>query len=152
MATPEQRARRAAQRATAARVRETRTPGGKYTPVISRGVRAGVRAAREAYANDVIAGREPWPAKGSPEAKNLASLAGKARWGKADAAYIAAFNKYWYHKDDESDADVEDNADYESDTDSGNDDGNPEELYPCRPTKSLPRAARRYYPSERCYS
>lgn len=139
MATDEQRARRRAQRATAQRVRGV----GKYTPVIPRSTRAAVRAGREAYARDVIAGREPYPPKNSPEGRNLASLAGKARWGKADPVYERAFSRYWYHKNDEknNDADVEDNADYESDTDS--DDEDSEELYPCRPTKGLPRAARR---------
>ena len=125
MATDEQRARRAAQRATAARVHGR----GKYTPVIPRSTRAAVRAARESYAKDVLAGREPYPPNGSREAKNLASLASKARWGKADAAYEAAFSKYWYHKEDEkNEADLEDNADYEADDNSGDDDEDSEEL------------------------
>jgi hypothetical protein len=117
MATDDQRARRRAQRETAARVKAGRS--GKYQPALPRAVRAPTRAAREAYANAVISGREPYPPAGSREAKNLASLASKARWGKANAAYEAAFNQYWYHKNDEkNEADVEDNADYEGGPDS----------------------------------
>lgn len=41
------------------------------------------------------------PEKGSREANNLASLASKARWGKADARYERAFSKFWYHKNDD---------------------------------------------------
>jgi hypothetical protein len=72
----------------------------------------------------VIAGREPRPAPGSREAKNLASLASKARHGKADPIFEAKFKDYWYHKNDESsnEADVEDNADYEGDADSADND------------------------------
>lgn len=111
MATDEQRARRRAQRSTARNVAK----GRNYAPVIPRGTRAGVRAARESYARDVIAGREPYPPKGSKEGKNLASLAAKARHGKADPAFEKAFSRYWYHKEDEArEADAEDNADYES--------------------------------------
>lgn len=117
MATDEQRARRRAQRATAARVREKKA-GGKYTPVVPRSTRAAVRAGREAYANAVIAGQIDYPEKRSREANNLASLASKASWGKADPRYEAAFSRYWYHKSDEdNDADVEDNADYDGESD-----------------------------------
>jgi hypothetical protein len=73
----------------------------------------------------VIAGREPRPDSGSRESKNLASLASKARWGKADPKFEAAFSGYWYHKNDQkddNDADIEDNADSESDADSADND------------------------------
>jgi hypothetical protein len=116
MATDEQRNRRRAQRETAARVKAARTS--KYEPGLPRSVRAPTRAAREAYANAVIAGREPYPPKGSREAKNLGSLASKARHGKADPRFEKAFNQYWYHKNDEkNEADVEDNADREDESD-----------------------------------
>lgn len=114
MATEEQRARRRAQRETAARVKAGRTAG-----IVPRGVRQSIRASREAYARDVIAGREQYPPVRSPEGNNLASLASKARWGKADPIFEKKFSKYWYHKDDEkdNDADIEDAADTD-----GNDD------------------------------
>lgn len=119
MASDEQRARRRAQRETAARVQAGRRD--KYVPGLSRAIRAPTRAARESYANDVIAGREPYPPKGSREGNNLASLASKARHGKADPAYEKAFSRYWYHIKDEapSEADIEDSADRESADDSG---------------------------------
>jgi hypothetical protein len=100
MATNEQRARRRAQRETAKRVKEGRATG-KYKPVIPRGIRASVRASREQYGRDVIAGREPYPPKNSAEGRNLASLAGKARHGKADPIFEQKFKQYWYHKNDE---------------------------------------------------
>ena len=113
MATNEQRARRRAQRETAKRVKESKATG-KYKPVIPRNIRAGVRAAREKYGYDVISGREPYPPKNSAEGRNLASLAGKARHGKADPIFESKFKQYWYHKNDEknaSDADTEDESD-----------------------------------------
>ena len=113
MATDEQRARRRAQRETAKRVKEGRATG-KYKPVIPRNIRAAVRKSREQYAHDVIAGREPYPPKNSAEGRNLASLASKARHGKADPIFETKFKQYWYHKNDEktaSDADREDESD-----------------------------------------
>lgn len=113
MATDEQRARRRAQRENAANVRQKR-----YTPVISKGTKAGARAARAAYADAVLAGREPYPAQGSREAKNLARMAALARHGKADPKFEAAFSRYWYHKNDEkNEADIEDDADREGASD-----------------------------------
>jgi hypothetical protein len=75
----------------------------------------------------VIAGREPRPPKNSAEGRNLASLAGKARHGKADPIFEAKLKDYWYHKNDESadnEADVEDNADHEGDADSADNEEN----------------------------
>jgi hypothetical protein len=117
MANDAQRARRRAQRETAARVKAGKRD--RYQPGLPRAIRAPTRAARESYANDVIAGRQPYPEKGSREANNLGSLASKARWGKADPAYEKAFSQYWYHIKDQapSEADDEDNADRESSAD-----------------------------------
>lgn len=112
MATPEQRARRAAQRATAANVRK----GRGYTPVVPRSTRAAVRHGREAYGDRLLASGER-PPKGSPEGNNLASLAALARHGKADPKYLA-FKDYWYHKNDEkNDADIEDESSGPDDND-----------------------------------
>ena len=109
MATPEQRARRRAQRETAKRLE-----GKRYTPVIPSGTKAGARAAREAYGHRVMAGTDPRPPKGSREGKNLARLAALAKTGKVDPAFEAAFKDYWYHKNDEkNEADIEDDADRE---------------------------------------
>ena len=94
MATPEQRARRRAQRETAKAVK-ARQP---RLQSITRSARQG----RIDYANRVIAGTEPMPEKGTREANNLASLAGKARHGKADPRFEKAFAHFWYHKNDES--------------------------------------------------
>ena len=118
MATEEQRARRRAQRASAERLKATRD--NKYQPVLPRAIRAPTRAAREKYANDVIAGREPYPDKGTREANNLASLASKASWGKADPRFEKAFKQYWYHKNDEK----TDDADRESSSDSADNEEN----------------------------
>ena len=113
--------RAAAQRATARAVREQRT----RLPV---SINRGYQQARMDWAHAVMRGDIPMPAPGTMEAKNLASLAGKASWGKADPAFERAFSKYWYHhkeqnmgpdadryeEGDESDADYEDDADYDS--------------------------------------
>lgn len=104
--------RAAAQRATARAVREHRTQ-------LPASINRGVQLARRDYADRVMRGEEPDPQQGSLEARNLASLAGKARWGKADPAYETAFAKYWYHLRDESrEEDEEYREDYEDD-DSG---------------------------------
>jgi hypothetical protein len=85
--------RRRAQRETARAVHDRRT---RLPSAINRGYQQG----RRDYADRVIAGREPMPEMGTREAKNLASLAGKARWGKADPRYEKAFSQFWYHKDE----------------------------------------------------
>ena len=72
-------------------------------------------------------GRLPRPEKRSAEGDSLASAAGKARWGKADSRYEAAFKGYWYHnKTNASDADRYEEGD-ESDP-SMNDDYDEDEL------------------------
>jgi hypothetical protein len=93
MATEAQRARRRAQRATAARVRNK-------TTILPRSFTKPSRLAQERYANDVIAGREPAPQEMSPEAKQLARMASLASWGKADPRFEIAFAQYWYHDKD----------------------------------------------------
>ena len=60
------------------------------------------------WASDVMSGREPMPAQGTAEAKNLASLASYASRGRADPRFEAAFSQYWYHfKDAQTPADEE---------------------------------------------
>jgi hypothetical protein len=115
MATDEQRARRRAQRELAKARQQKRTG--------IEGMSKAYRKKRLSYADSIIAGETPAPdpSKRNAETNNLASLAGKARHGKADPKYIAAFKQYWYHKNDSKDAneaDIEDNADHESDSDS----------------------------------
>jgi hypothetical protein len=109
--------RRAAQRATAARVRAARQPGGRYEKILPTTFREPSIKAQHNYANAVLEGREPAPAPGSLESKLLARLAGRARWNKEDPKYLE-FQKYWYHKKDEkNEADIEDEADYEDEED-----------------------------------
>jgi hypothetical protein len=72
------------------------------------------------WADAVIRGDEPMPAPGTMEANNLASLAGKARWGKADPIYEREFKKYWYHNKEKvipPPAEEEMNENYEDSTD-----------------------------------
>jgi hypothetical protein len=88
--------RRAAQRATAARLREARETGRPYRRVVPRAITARSWQAQEQYARDVISGKEPEPAKGTPESRQLARMASYARWGKADPAFYEAFSKYFY--------------------------------------------------------
>jgi hypothetical protein len=42
-------------------------------------------------------GRQPMPAPGTAEAKNLASIASFSAHGQADPRFEAAFSRYWYH-------------------------------------------------------
>jgi hypothetical protein len=45
---------------------------------------------------------------GSAESRQLARYASYARWNKADSEYETAFSKYWYHVNDSSDRDQDD--------------------------------------------
>ena len=69
----------------------------QQTRIIDTSVRQAVWNARVNWANDVMSGREPMPAPGSAEAKNLASLASYSAHGQADPRFEAAFSRYWYH-------------------------------------------------------
>lgn len=115
MASAEQRSRRRAQRETAKAVRQARQTGQKYQPRISRATRSAVRQGQINYAQRVLDGTEKEPAKGTPQSKELARVAGWSAAGKADPRFEAAFAKHWYHfKDDaKNEADVEDEADYD---------------------------------------
>jgi hypothetical protein len=42
-------------------------------------------------------GRQPMPAPGTLEARNLASIASFSAHGQADPRFEAAFSRYWYH-------------------------------------------------------
>jgi hypothetical protein len=80
----------------------------QQTRIIDTSVRQAVWNARVNWANDVMSGREPMPAPGSAEAKNLASLASYASRGQADPRFEAAFSRYWYHfKEAQTPADEE---------------------------------------------
>jgi hypothetical protein len=80
----------------------------QQTRIIDTNVHQAVWNARVSWANDVMSGREPMPAPGSAEAKNLASLASYASRGKADPRFEAAFSRYWYHfKEAQTPADEE---------------------------------------------
>jgi len=69
------------------------------------------RRAQEAYANWVLQNPDQSPDKYTPEGRQLARMASKARWGKADPAF-AAFEQYWYH-DEQGIAEAAIEDDYE---------------------------------------
>jgi hypothetical protein len=90
--------RRAAQRRNARIQRANRAvPREQQIRQIDLSVRQAVFSQRVNWANDVMAGREPMPAPGTAEAKNLASLASYSSRGQADPRFEAAFSRYWYH-------------------------------------------------------
>ena len=103
------RERRAAQRVLARQVRANRAvPRDQRTQFINANVQQSIWNARVNWASDVMSGREPMPAQGTAEAKNLASLASYASRGRADPRFEAAFSQYWYHfKDAQTPADYE---------------------------------------------
>lgn len=111
MATAEQRARRRAQRETAKSVRENKARIKARQKPISRLPKSTTKLAREAatkYGYRVINGEEPYPAKRTPEGNQLAHLAGKARWGKADPIFLTAFQQYFYHDEKRQESDEAD--------------------------------------------
>ena len=90
--------RRAAQRRTAKIVRQNRAlRREQQTRIVDLNIRQAVYAARLDYATRVMNGQEPMPAQGTPEAKNLASIASFSAHGQADPQFEAAFSRYWYH-------------------------------------------------------
>jgi hypothetical protein len=104
MATDAQRARRRAQRATAKAVRENRAkikarikPERRLPETTTRKARL---AATE-YGYRVLDGREPRPAVGSKDGRQLARLASFAHNGKADDAF-KAFDIYFYHNKEQN--------------------------------------------------
>lgn len=117
MATDAQRARRRAQRETAKAVRENKARIKARQKPISRLPKSTTKLAREAatkYGYSVLNGENPYPPKGSAEARQLAHLAGKARWGKADEQFLVAFQQYFYHDEKRTDSDEAD-EEYEYD-------------------------------------
>ena len=61
-------------------------PSQRKSQPMSPGLRAAqsrIRAQRSSYVEGVLNGSIAEPAPGTPEAKSLAALASKARWGKA---------------------------------------------------------------------
>lgn len=115
--------RRAAQRRTARIVRQNRAlRREQQTRIVDLNIRQAVFQARASYAADVMAGREPMPAPGSAESKNLAAMASYASRGQADPRFEAAFSRYWYHfkeaqtpADDEIEVEIieDDDEDYD---------------------------------------
>jgi hypothetical protein len=97
LATPEQRARRRAQRETAKAVKEHRTRLGAQTRQ--------ARQTRQQYLDYLVDNPGARPEKGTEEGRSLAREAGLARWNKADKRYLV-FADYWYHADDEEDEDL----------------------------------------------
>lgn len=111
MATDAQRARRRAQRETAKYVRESRAAAKRRATIPSRLPLSTTKKARQAateYGYSVLNGENPYPPKGSAEGRQLAHLAGKARWGKADAQFLVAFAQYFYHDEKNSEPDEAD--------------------------------------------
>jgi hypothetical protein len=106
MATAEQRARRRAQRQTASRVRSK-------TLSFPKELTRGYKQARIDYGNRVLNGQEPYPEFGTPEARQLASLASLAYHNKGNVPpeFLAAFEQYFYH--DEMRPDVPQSEDIE---------------------------------------
>lgn len=103
--------RRAAQRATAARVREARQTGQPYRSVVPAGIRRASRQAQERYARDVASGKEPYPPQGTPEARQLARMGSLSYWGKTDPQFLAAFEQYFYHDEKNRQAQMNENED-----------------------------------------
>jgi hypothetical protein len=97
MASPD-RARR--QREVAKAVREHRQ-------ILPRSYTAKAKAAPGEYAQRVLDGKEPMPAKGAPGFKVLASQASYARWGKANPDFYAAFKQFFYKDAEKESADDE---------------------------------------------
>lgn len=92
-----------AQRATAKRVREARPKGAKYRPILPRSIRAPSKQAQADYAYSVLNGETPYPPKNSAEGHQLARMASFSSKGKADPAFYAAFQQYFYHDEKKPD-------------------------------------------------
>lgn len=116
MATDAQRARRRAQRETAQYVRESRAykKTGKRPPSrLGKSITQPSREAQARYAYSVINGTEPYPAKRTKEGDQLARMASFASRGKADPAFYAAFQQYFYHDEKRANTDEIDEEYYE---------------------------------------
>lgn len=88
--------RAAAQRATAARVREARKAGIRYEKVVPSSFRAAADKARTNFADSILSGDTAKPAKDSREGRSLAALASHAAHGRAPERF-KEFEEYWYH-------------------------------------------------------
>lgn len=126
--TPEQRARRAAQRANAARLRENerrKAAGESRIPLLNRILTSGARRAQYKYGDQIINGQIQEPMLGEVGSKTLASLASKADLGKAPDRFLV-FRNHWYHMaKDEPATEIEVDIEYEEPEDE--DDIYPEE-------------------------
>lgn len=101
MPTPEQRARRAAQRATARAVKERR----RQLPrnITKKAIEAPIEHARAILRGEIA---EPSPDRFDPESRSLARLASLARWGKADPDF-EAFERHFYRRRKQQEEDEE---------------------------------------------
>ena len=103
MATDEQRARRRAQRELAKAIHSGQRN------ILPSHLKGTAKRANEAFARDVISGKEAKPAPGSLEARNLARLASNARHGKASKNF-SKFEEYWYHNKTKDSADSQEES------------------------------------------
>ena|SRR5271166_5757085 len=104
-----------AQRATAKAVRVQRAAKAAHRPIphiLPRAFTAPSRQARIDYGYRVINGQDALPAMGTPEARQLASLASSARWGKADPVFLSAFQQFFYHDEDPHDEPEDEDEEY----------------------------------------
>jgi hypothetical protein len=106
MASEEQRARRRAQRELAKSVREHRR---HILPGSMKGTAA--RKANLAYADGVLNGTIPQPAKGTLESRMLARLASQSQWGQIDPKYQALSNHFYKKKGSKDIADEDNEGD-----------------------------------------
>jgi hypothetical protein len=120
MATAEQRARRRAQRETAKSVkafarakREGREPPRRLPIAVTKQA----REAATKYGHRVLNGEDPYPAKRTAEGNQLARLASLASHGKADPAFIPAFQQYWYHYKEHEPDEADEEYEYDEDED-----------------------------------
>jgi hypothetical protein len=116
MATDAQRARRRAQREIAKVVRENKArkkAGIKPVRILPPTTTKTAREAPAKYGYSVLNGTNPYPVKESKEGNQLARLASLASHGKADPAFLAAFQQYFYH--DENHTDNDDLDEYDED-------------------------------------
>lgn len=115
MATAEQRARRAAQRATAARVKASRSGRSQPRTGLSRTVGRAATKAQVRQAEAWLNGTEK--PTGKLERHQAARMASLAMYGKANPDFYNAFKQYFYRVPGWSEADEQDLDDAELDED-----------------------------------
>lgn len=116
MATPEQRKRRAAQRATAARVQARSNARGRARKGPSTAITRANTRAQISKAEKWASGEET--PRGSLERKQAARMASLAKQGRVDPRFYDALKQYFYHKKTDN---TPNDADEEYDTDADED-------------------------------